>query len=71
MENHERSVEDLKQFKTLARKHYKALSSRGPLKQTKEGSGVTSVSPDTVRVRPPHNKLTQRHAVGLRTKSIV
>ena len=55
-----RSAEDLRLFKTLARKSYRNLSSTGPLKQTKESSGVTGVSFDTVRVRPPPNRLEQR-----------
>ena len=60
VETHEKSVEDLRQFKTLARESYKSLSSRGPLKRTKESSGVAGVSPDTVKVRPPPKKLIQR-----------
>ena len=59
VETHKRSVEDLRQFKTLARQNYNTLSSRGTLKRTKESSGVTGVSPDTMRVRPPPKKLTQ------------
>ena len=55
----ERSAEDLKQFKILARDSYRTLSSRGSLKRTKESSGG-GVSPDTVRVRPPPKRLTQR-----------
>ena len=56
----ERSAEDLKQFKILARDSYRTLLSRGSLKRTKESSGVTGVSPDTIRVRPPPKRLTQR-----------
>ena len=57
----ERSAEDLRLFKILARESYKTLSNRGPVKRTKESSGVTGASPDTVRVRPPPKRLSQRH----------
>ena len=60
VETLERSAEDIKQFKILARDSYITLSSRGSLKRTKESSGVTGVSPNTVRVRPPPKRLTQR-----------
>ena len=60
VETLEKLAEDLRQFKILARDNYKTLSSRGSLKRTKDSSGVTGVSPDTVRVRPPPKKLTQR-----------
>ena len=60
METLEKLAEDLRQFRILARDSYKTLSSRGSLKRTKESSGVTGVSPDTVRVRPPPKRLTQR-----------
>ena len=56
----ERSVEDLRLFKIIARESYTTLLVRGGLKRTKESSGVTGVSPDTLRMRPPPKRLSQR-----------
>ena len=61
VETLERAAADLEQFKILASESYTALTRRGPLKRTKESSGATGVSPDTLRVRPPPKRLSQRH----------
>ena len=60
VETLERSAENFKQFKLLARDNYRNLSSSGSLKRTKESSGVTGFSSDAVRVRPRPRKLTQK-----------
>ena len=56
----ERSAEDLRLFKITARESYTNLLVRGGLKRTKGSSGVTGVSPDTLRMRPPPKRLSQR-----------
>ena len=60
VETLERSAEDLSLFKILARESYTTPSTKGLLKQPKESSGVTGVSPDTQRVRPPRKRLSTK-----------
>ena len=57
----ERSVENLKRFKILAKETYTSLSSRTPTKRTKNTSTALNVSPDIERARPsPKRPLSQR-----------
>ena len=55
----ERSLENLKRLKILAKETYTSLSSRTPTKHTKNTSTTPNVSPDIVRARPKR-PLSQR-----------
>ena len=51
LERLEGAMQDLENFRNLAKESYNALLSRGSLKRTKGSSGAIGVSPDTAMAR--------------------